>query len=600
MSNTTVTKRDKPNNKRKPRNGYRKKSLSNDTMWIKPTKSLEISTSASAKPLLKPISKSTSKPKLKSKLRSKSKSKLKLVTSNKPILSPSKTKTKTTTTGYNIDIFKNKSKASEYKCKICENVCKNPVELACIDDHETSSSNDTDSTNSNDSDINEHDHFLSDDHDVLYCQSCLKLHLSQNNNSCPINPKLHENTHFNQARNIRKQINELTVYCYNNKLANNTNDNKENENNNNEGELGSGCEWNGKLSKLSAHFKQCKYNKLYCQICDKLCNDNNIKEHNKIYMLQHIDILFSKSKLGKNNINIHNNPDCDQISELTTDLKKKWDELNKENIFLKKEIKSIRTEFNEFKILYNVESTKKDLQFQSQCDSLKKQIKCQQETVELLQKQHEQLMTKTKDQTELINSLQCEINKSYENDDVDELEIIDEENTKNSANSNLLQNDKPSLPSVPGPGMLKRTSSMKFFHPKGFEKYHPGSIKYEMYHPSKCVDVWVTKTIGNMVKIQRYPCCGSAADGSMYLMEAESDKKWDESLFICIDNKKEQDKLPNYWFKNIHLGCKKNKIKSIYKCCGGKIKSIGCKKRYKCCKVDVDKKNEGCQIGWSC
>merc|ERR1712087_606713 len=125
-------------------------------------------------------------------------------------------------------------------------------------------------------------------------------------------------------------------------------------------------------------------------------------------------------------------------------------------------------------------------------------------------------------------------------------------------------------------GSLRRASSTRHFHPKGIELYHPKTIKYEMFHPKKAVEVWVSKTMGSMSKIWRYPCCGSAKEGSVYLVKADTDKKWDEQLYVV-----QKDELPKYWNDEMHLGCKKNKKKnsknmSYWLCCKGPIDSIGC------------------------
>eukprot|EP00483_Globobulimina_turgida_P011621 UN11643 len=74
---------------------------------------------------------------------------------------------------------------------------------------------------------------------------------------------------------------------------------------------------------------------------------------------------------------------------------------------------------------------------------------------------------------------------------------------------------------ISGKPPLKRTNSTRYFHPQGTERYHPKGLNYEMYHPKKCQAVWVSKTIGNMSKVYRYPCCGSAKEGSIYLATAD-------------------------------------------------------------------------------
>merc|ERR1719461_2835650 len=73
---------------------------------------------------------------------------------------------------WSIDLFINQEIASNYLCNICHNVCERAVELSC-DDH-------------------------TENHDVLFCESCLCAHLSSNDNKCPINPN-HLDADYNVA-----------------------------------------------------------------------------------------------------------------------------------------------------------------------------------------------------------------------------------------------------------------------------------------------------------------------------------------------------------------------------------------------------------------
>ncbi len=85
--------------------------------------------------------------------------------------------------GWNCALFINKDKMDEYKCKSCNNICKDCVELGC--DH--------------------------DDIDIeLYCNYCLKTLINSNNQTCPINSK-HINPPIQSNRAIRKQILKLKV-----------------------------------------------------------------------------------------------------------------------------------------------------------------------------------------------------------------------------------------------------------------------------------------------------------------------------------------------------------------------------------------------------
>jgi len=393
--------------------------------------------------------------------------------------------------GWNIDIFKNEVIASNYNCNICNNICRRAVELSCDDD--------------------------TGNHDVLYCESCLCDYLSSNNNQCPINPN-HLNTNYNVARIIRKQINNLSVYCYNK----------------------TECEWNGKLNELSEHWKQCKH---------RIIDDDDSK--------------------------------C--YAEITEQSIQKLSET----------VKSLKNELNQMKILYNLEASKKEIQYKSDYDLMQKQIKNQDLCIQSLSKQYEEISIKYECQNELIMNLTQKL---------DELTLGIGKNEKmKSVKSTKTKDEQKKEGKLGKIGSLRRSSSTRYFHPKGIELYHPKSIKYEMYHPKKATEVWVSKTMGSMCKLMRFPCCGSAKEGSIYLMEATSDKKWEEPLFIV-----QKENYPKYWHSDIHLGCKQNKKKnskntSYWECCKGDIDAPGCKKRYKCCKQEMKKgKGNGCKIGWGC
>eukprot|EP01084_Bolivina_argentea_P063356 115709_1 len=346
--------------------------------------------------------------------------------------------------GYNIDIFKDKSIALQYQCMICKQICDHPVELSCGDDEDDDSC------------------IISDDnsysHDVLYCESCLSLYLSNNNNNCPINSK-HLNIKYNTARNIRKQINNLFVYCHNKQIT--TNHNLEGH---------SGCNWIGKLCKLSTHLNVCKY-KTYCNICNILCIENDIIQHNKIYIIKHITLLNQKliniNSDKKDNKNIELTQSISNLSsDFTLSLQHEINDLKSENIDLKDKIKCMKQEFNEWKISYSIESTKKELK-------LKKQLKKHNESIELLQKQLQQIQFRSESQNVSISklniknaTLQTQMNKIYNKtiysrDSVRNLNI-DNDNNNNNNNNN---NDNVAI------GSLLRHSSTRYFHPKGIERY---------------------------------------------------------------------------------------------------------------------------------
>ena len=133
-------------------------------------------------------------------------------------------------------------------------------------------------------------------------------------------------------------------------------------------------------------------------------------------------------------------------------------------------------------------------------------------------------------------------------------------------------------------------------------------MKYERYHPKKAQQVWVRKTEGCTVKLYRYPCCGAAKDGDLYLVKSKGKNsktnKDGVDVYVSVTDK---SKLPKKWNEDIYLGCKENTKRnkqnmSYWKCCKGDIFSKGCKKRYKCCHADFDpdQKGKGCKIGWGC
>eukprot|EP01084_Bolivina_argentea_P068672 124998_1 len=145
--------------------------------------------------------------------------------------------------GWNCKLFVNKDKMDEYKCKLCDNICVDCVELGC--DHE-------------DIDIE------------IYCNKCLIQVINNNNKICPINSK-HITPNIQSNRAIRKQILKFQVMCPNSlgyeRALNNDNINvvydtieeKEgglNDNNNNNT---NSCNWIGNLNELILnHLKNCK------------------------------------------------------------------------------------------------------------------------------------------------------------------------------------------------------------------------------------------------------------------------------------------------------------------------------------------------------
>eukprot|EP01084_Bolivina_argentea_P094161 169281_1 len=295
--------------------------------------------------------------------------------------------------GYSIDLFKNKTYALQYQCVICKEICKNPVELACADE------TDYDSTESDVDNLY--------NHDVLYCESCLSVNLSTNNNQCPINPK-HLKTNYNIARNIRKQINNLYVYCANKQLTN-----AEGDNNN------KGCKWEGKLSKLNAHLKTCKCNtEIYCDICNKICTESTLLEHNAYNIIKHINLLHKQSlekHVNDEELAAVNNNIAQINDDFAIKIEQQITDLTSINDKLKQEIKIVKKEFNNWKIAFNIENSKKEIK-------LKRLLKKQKDSIALLQTQNKQL--KDRFDSEIISAEKFNTKHKKLQNEIDKLKKI--------------------------------------------------------------------------------------------------------------------------------------------------------------------------------
>eukprot|EP01084_Bolivina_argentea_P014336 26771_1 len=180
--------------------------------------------------------------------------------------------------GWDCKLFINIEKVDAFKCKKCQQICKNAVELGC--DH--------------------------DDNEIdLYCSICLKNIIKLNDNKCPINSK-HINPQIQSNRSSRKQILNLKVMCPNSEryqiaIANdNIDDNNVYDTLSDEKEGGlknyninkqnnDSCNWVGILNKLiTEHLPKCK----------AMSKDIMIK--NMDLMKEQIDaILFDNNNLKK-------------------------------------------------------------------------------------------------------------------------------------------------------------------------------------------------------------------------------------------------------------------------------------------------------------
>eukprot|EP01083_Nonionella_stella_P143330 445308_1 len=142
--------------------------------------------------------------------------------------------------GWEISLFEDQNKISEYICTNCTGICCNAVELGC--DH--------------------------DDADICsYCEQCLHQLITDNDSKCPIND--HTDPHITPARSIRNRVLKAAVLCpysmaykrkriYLNKvpqLMDTMNDEQEGSvaNQNALNVDIKGCNWNGTLMDLLHH-----------------------------------------------------------------------------------------------------------------------------------------------------------------------------------------------------------------------------------------------------------------------------------------------------------------------------------------------------------
>ncbi len=106
--------------------------------------------------------------------------------------------------GWNIALFQDVNKISNYLCRHCDAVCCDAVELGC--DHDE------------------------DDDILLYCSVCLNELIKGNENKCMISG--HENPPIDPARSIRRKILKANVICPYSNTFKNRNYSKNNKNNN--------------------------------------------------------------------------------------------------------------------------------------------------------------------------------------------------------------------------------------------------------------------------------------------------------------------------------------------------------------------------------
>ena len=284
--------------------------------------------------------------------------------------------------GYELSIFKNQIKAKEYQCALCHHVCHNAVELSCGDDTNIPS---------------DFEPVTTDDHDVLFCEHCLSDHLRVNEQRCPINDR-HQNVSFNAARNIRKQINNLTVCC---RLQKHQNPSKPPKS---EGPNQSDCEWEGTVSEFKKHQKSCihciamRQNTTFCKICNLEIDENTVNEHDQRHLSLHISILHSKLVQIQTDSN-----SMDSVSNsLRSNSNSKRDSEQKQ---ISKSLKSLQRHFGEiekWKKSMNSQRTKSENEFIQRFKSMELQI-------ESLHEEHSKLKELTVSQSLEIQELRSMI-----------------------------------------------------------------------------------------------------------------------------------------------------------------------------------------------
>lgn len=107
--------------------------------------------------------------------------------------------------GYDLAIFVNKEKISEYVCQICHYISRNCVEVSCGNGH-------------------------------IFCHECISYHFRVNNNSCPVDRKA--NIAITPNDFVRRQILASAVNC------------KYDEH---------GCQWTDTLRSFDEHIAHCEY-----------------------------------------------------------------------------------------------------------------------------------------------------------------------------------------------------------------------------------------------------------------------------------------------------------------------------------------------------
>eukprot|EP01084_Bolivina_argentea_P255341 429448_1 len=285
--------------------------------------------------------------------------------------------------GWNISLFEDVNKISNYLCAHCGFVCCDTVELGC-------------------------DHDEDDEEIFLYCKFCLTELVKDNDNKCMISG--HYNPPLDASRAIRRQILKAIVVCPYSTIFKTRNNLKNNKNNNaqmidtngydekegsqqfvaavpgNDKKSEQICEWQGALSELkSKHINQCAK-----------MNDPTFTLNFRVKKLENENILLKQQIINlKNNkekeLN-NNNKEIKKLKEIIKEKEIKTNVLNNEIVVLKNENKNNKKQLNDNK----TEINKLNSQINSQSLIIKDFLKSNDKKNELIKNNSEKEEKKKK------------------------------------------------------------------------------------------------------------------------------------------------------------------------------------------------------------
>jgi len=230
-------------------------------------------------------------------------------------------------------------------------------------------------------------------------------------------------------------------------------------------------------------------------------------------------------------------------------------------------------------------------QNEQQIDLLMKQIKNQHEQIKVLKEDNKNLKSKLKKNTE--DTLQIKLENKQVWDAIHKL-------------NKMVIGRGTILDTLSGDDMNNGSNNLEYYHPKGYELYHPKELIHKKIHKAS-ISLIHSKEIKPQIIERRYhskirndngywTCCNG--DGES---EGCSIEETTIMIYPCCGKRENSD------------GCMKG-----YKCCGGNVNSIGCKdisyypccnkkkkhknglngchKRYICCKQPFSQKSKGCKL----